>query len=128
MTKRIAMLLILTLVIMIPLTSFADDNFDQHFTLSMLMGAIGETVVHNRETFNVPMKILAGAAIGTVPGIIKEIGDSTNDDNYFSETQVLYDAMGSVVGSIIAYKYNSRTKVNVSGVNGGAKIAFIYSY
>jgi hypothetical protein len=128
MTRRIAMFLILSLVIMIPLSSFADDNFDQHFTLSMLMGAIGETVVHNRETLNVPMKILVGAAIGTVPGIIKEIGDSTNDNNYFSETQVLYDAMGSAVGSLIAYKYHSRTKVNVSGSEGGVKISLLYSY
>jgi hypothetical protein len=128
MTRRITLLIILSLLIMIPLTSFADDNFDQHFTLSVLFGAIGETTVHNRETFNVTKKILVGTVIGSVPGLIKEIGDSTNNNNYFSETQILYDVMGSAVGSIIAYKYHSRTKVNVSGVNGGAKITFVYSY
>jgi len=128
MTRRISILLIFALILLTPHFTFADDNFDQHFTLSMLMGVFGETVVHKRETFNMPMKILVGAAIGTVPGIIKEIGDSTDGDNYFSETQVLYDAMGSVVGSIIAYKYNSRTKVNVSGSDGGAKISLLYSY
>ena len=74
------------------------------------------------------MKIFVGTVIGTVPGLIKEIGDSTNRDNHFSEEQMLYDVMGSAVGSFIAYKYNSRTKVNVSGKEGGAVISLLYSY
>ena len=128
MTRRIILLLILSLLILIPSSSFADDNFGQHFTISILMGAIGETTIHNRENFNAPMKILAGTVIGTVPGVIKEIFDSTDSDNYFSGEQVLYDAMGSAVGSFIAYKFNSRTKVNVSTSDDGAKISFLYSY
>ena len=129
MIRKITMLLILLLLIMVPHSSFADDkNFGQHFTVSILMGAIGETTIHNRENFNAPMKVLAGTVIGTVPGVIKEIFDSTDSDNYFSGEQVLYDAMGSAVGSFIAYKFNSRTKVNVSTSDGGGKISLLYSY
>ena len=129
MIRKIAMLLIFSLLIMIPNASFAaDNNFGQHFTWSVLFGAIGETTIHNREKFDVPMKIMAGTVIGTVPGVIKEIFDGTETDNHFSEEQVLYDAMGSTLGSLIAYKYNSRTKVNVSGKEGGAIISVLYSY
>jgi len=129
MIRNITLLLIFLLLIMVPHSSFADDgNFGQHFTVSILMGAIGETTIHNRENFNVPMKILAGTVIGTVPGLIKEIFDSKEKNNHFSEEQLLYDAMGSAVGSFIAYKFNSRTKVNVSKSDGGAKISFLYHY
>jgi len=129
MIRKIAMLLIFSLVILIPRSSFASDgNFGEHFTVSMVLGAVGETAVHNRETFNAPTKILLGTVIGSVPGLIKEISDSTDSNNHFSEEQMLYDVMGSAVGSFIAYKVNSRTKVNVSGADGGATISLSYSY
>ncbi len=129
MIRIISLLLIFSLLLLIPHSSFAwDENFDQHFTLSMLFGAIGETIVHNRETYGVSKKIIAGAVLGTVPGLIKEISDNTESNNSFSEDQILYDVSGSTVGSLIAYKYNSRTKVKVSKEKGGAKVYIRYSY
>ena len=129
MIRKIAMLLIFSLVIIIPYSSFALDNhFGQHFTISMVLGAIGETAVHKKENINGPMKIVVGTVLGSVPGLIKELDDSNDSNNYFSGDQMLYDIAGSAVGSVIAYKLNSRTKVNVSGTDGGATISLLYSY
>jgi len=129
MIRIVSIFLFFSLILLVPNPTFADDNnFGQHFGWSAIMGVFGETTVHERETFNVPMKILVGTVIGTVPGVIKEIFDGTESDNHFSEEQVLYDVMGSAVGSIIAYKYNSRTKVNVSGTEGGAIISLLHRY
>ncbi len=126
--KKVIILIVMLLFICAPKITMADGNFDQHFTLSLLFGAIGETLVHSRDTFNAPTKILAGLVIGSVPGLIKEISDGNESDNHFSEDQMLYDVMGSTVGSFIAYKYNSRTKVKVSGRDGGALFSLSYRY
>ena len=133
MIRTISLLVIFSLLILIPHSSCAEDvpqdeNFGQHFIVSILFGAIGETIVHNRETFGVPMKIFAGTVLGSVPGLIKEISDSSETNNSFSEDQILYDVAGSAVGSVIAYKFNSRTKVNVSKEEDGGKIFLRYSY
>lgn len=129
MINKFAVLIMLVCFVLMPKLSYSKDmNFDQHFTLSMLFGVIGETTIHNKEKLTPAMKIFTGAAIGTIPGVIKEIGDGLQDDNYFSSEQIFYDATGSLVGSFIAYKYNSRTKVKVEKSDDGAKVSLLFSY
>jgi VanZ family protein len=129
MTGKIAALMIPVLIMLLPCSSFAaDDNFGEHFSYSVLFGTIGETCVHTRENFNAPMKILTGTVIGTFPGLVKEIGDSTSKNNHFSVEQLMYDMMGSAVGSVIAYNFHNRTKVAVSRKEETLLLTFHYSY
>jgi VanZ family protein len=71
-----------------------------HFAGGVASGAIATVVV---DQFAPEYRLVGGILLGTVPGLIIEIVDSTNDAG-FSGTDLLADFIGSATGALITDK------------------------
>lgn len=86
--------LITILLLVLPLNCFAieqDKLF--HFNYSVILGSAG---------YSISDSILVGTAIGTLPGLGKELYDASKDDNKFSKEDFAYDIAGAFVGAVIS--------------------------
>ena len=90
----------------------ADDKLE-HFGFSSLFGAAGETYLHYKTDLNASRRIILGATLGTLPGFIKEIIDSTEKGNHFSGTDLAADVAGAFFGAIVANLFNNMIHVKV---------------
>lgn len=71
-----------------------------HFAGGVASGAIATVVV---DQFAPEYRLVGGILLGTIPGLIIEIVDSTNDAG-FSGTDLLADFIGSTTGALITDK------------------------
>lgn len=71
-----------------------------HFAGGVVSGAAATVVV---DQFAPEYRLVGGILLGTVPGLIIEIVDSTNDAG-FSGTDLLADFIGSATGALITDK------------------------
>lgn len=71
-----------------------------HFAGGVASGAIATAVV---DQLAPDYRLVGGIVLGTVPGLIIEIVDSTNDAG-FSGTDLLADFIGSATGALITDK------------------------
>jgi len=124
------LIVIIGILLLSPVSSFADndDNVPLHMGLSTLFGALGETVLHANTDLGTTGRIVYGTIIGTVPGFAKEVIDSTHGDNYFDASTVAYDALGALIGSVIANYINNRIQVGVEKRKEGAIISIGYRF
>jgi len=99
-------------------TVFAIENDKvKHFGFSSLFGYGGETLIHDNYQFSDTQKVLYGTAIGSVPGLLKELTDSK-----FDNEDMAYNIAGAFAGSLlsnylnnnvfVAFEHNSQKKSN----------------
>lgn len=105
----------------------ADDKLE-HFGFSSLFGAAGETYLHYKTDLNASKRIILGATLGTVPGFIKEIIDSTEKGNHFSGTDLAADVAGAFLGAIVANLVNNMIHVKVKTAENNKMVVFTLSY
>ena len=76
-----------------------------HFWVSVPAGAFGAhlATLAFPERGPVWMPLVLGTGVGLVPGLIKELMDMQQPDNYFSWTDLGYDALGSLTGALLVW-------------------------
>jgi uncharacterized protein YfiM (DUF2279 family) len=119
------------MLLLIPVSSFAGGNGGDdvlHFGLSAVFGAGSETYLHHNTSLSTTEKIIAGTAIGSIPGLMKEIYDENQEDNYFSSSDMIANVAGSFVGTVIAAYVNNKLMVNVSKQGEKTKISILYKF
>ena len=88
----------------------ADSNSIKHYGYSALFGFGAETIVHNQYTHLDDFdKIALGTAIGTIPGLFKEL-----TDDHFSTSDMAFDIAGALSGAVFSNYLNNNTSIFVS--------------
>lgn len=102
--------------------SAADDRL-LHFGISSVFGAASESYLHYKTKLKTSERIILGTALGSVPGLAKEIIDSTKKDNRFSGGDMAADMAGAFVGALIGNFINNMIQVKIEKKKDEKKIA-----
>ncbi len=114
--------------IVIPSISFADGDAALHFGLSTIFGAAGESIVHYNTKTTTAERIIYGTLLGSLPGLAKEIIDSTESDNHFSGTDMAANVAGAFAGSVLANLINNKLQVSVDAERKKVALAIGYEF
>jgi uncharacterized protein YfiM (DUF2279 family) len=130
MTNRYALkTLIVIIFLFIPFSSFASDkDIALHFGLSSIFGGAAESYLHYETHLGAPERILYGTLIGSIPGLAKEILDSSQEDNYFSGSETAVDVAGAFVGAVIANFVNNKIQINVDSQRKKVTVTLLYKF
>ena len=101
------------LCLIFPAVSSAEDNEALHFGISAILGAASETIIHHKTKVGTVERIAYGTILGSLPGLAKEVIDSTEEDNHFSGKDMAANVAGAFVGSVIANLVNNQIRVSV---------------
>lgn len=118
-------ILLLALFFLIPVSSFAGDdkNFGLHFGLSAILGGVSESLIHHNTDLEAKKRIIYGTAIGTFPGLVKEISDSN-----ISETDMAGNVLGAFVGAIVANYINERLLMSINKQGDKTSVFLSFKY
>jgi hypothetical protein len=126
--KYIVKIVAITILLFIPVSSFADDNFALHIGLSAIFGAAGESYLHYKTNLGTAERIVYGTIIGSVPGFTKELVDSTQGDNSFNGEQMAANVLGALVGSVIANAVNNKIQLNIEQNRQRVMVSLLYRF
>ncbi|MFC1461160.1 hypothetical protein ACFLQR_01405 [Verrucomicrobiota bacterium] len=85
--------------------------------------------MHYKTEIGTPVRICLGTAIGSVPGLAKEIIDSTQEDNYFSGTDMAADVLGALAGTVVSSLLNDVIQVRIgSGKEARISVSVAYNF
>ncbi|WP_257295139.1 hypothetical protein [Endozoicomonas sp. YOMI1] len=85
-------------------SSSIDKDKKQHFGVSIALGAASEFGLRQLDIANDSRwgRIALATGIGMVPGVLKEISDSRDEDNKFDTQDLVADALGSFAGAVLS--------------------------
>jgi VanZ family protein len=129
--KRISLPTIAAIIVLlVPASSSAQNNMDKaaHFGISVAFGGVCESVFHYKTDWKPATRITAGTLIGSFPGLIKEIHDSSQRNNKFSGLDMAADVVGAFAGSVLANFINSKIHVTVSKQRDEKKVSLLYRF
>jgi len=112
--KKAAVLTVLFLTLFFLQTnslSSGNDKF-KHFGVSLLFGTAGESVFHYTTRWKDFSLIGWGTAVGTLPGLVKEILDSMEENNHFSSLDLAADFAGALCGAVLGNFFNNQIQVH----------------
>jgi len=79
----------------------------------LFFGAAGESFLHYATDLKGDSRVLFGTVLGTLPGLFKEVVDSTEEGNRFSGGDLIADILGSFCGAFLSNMVNNKIQVNV---------------
>ena len=85
----------------------------KHFGVSMLFGAAGESCLHYSTKMVGSKRVIFGTVLGTLPGLLKELIDSTEEGNRFSSGDLAADILGSFSGALLSNIVNNKIQVKM---------------
>jgi len=94
-------------------TVFSADNTLLHFGVSSVFGAAAESFLHYKTNLKTPGRIIMGTALGSIPGLVKELIDSTKKGNHFSGTDLAADIAGAFIGALVANIVNNKIQIKI---------------
>ena len=100
---------------------YAGDNALLHFSLSAGFGYVAENVIHTKVN-NDNQRIAYGTALGSVPGLVKELVD---DD--FSGSDMAANVAGAFIGAYIATRLNRNLVANIQKQENGYMLGLVYT-
>lgn len=112
--KKVARLALLSAFLLSAHTAFAEDDKALHFGVSAICGAGVETCFHYQTKLGFAARTSLGTILGSVPGLAKEIIDSNQEGNSFSESDMTADIAGAFVGTIVSSVFNDTIQVIVA--------------
>ncbi len=92
----------------------AEKDKLKHFGVSMLFGAAGESCLHYATKMEGGKRIIFGTVLGTIPGLLKELIDNTEEGNRFSGGDLTADILGAFCGALLSNTVNNKIHVNVN--------------
>ncbi len=132
MICKIRTLVLIMILLLIPVNSYAYSNdfeeFAVHFGLSAIFGAAGESILHYKTELGTAKRIIYGTIIGSVPGLAKEIVDSTEEDNHFSGKQMAQNVAGALFGSVIANFINNKIQIKIENQKRKTMLSISYRF
>ncbi len=87
-----------------------EDNL-KHVGVSFIFGAASETYLHHKTNLDAYERIILGTTLGTLPGLAKELIDSTKKGNHFSGTDLAADMVGALLGAVVGNFFNNIIKI-----------------
>ena len=101
-----------------------------HFGVSSMVGGIAETYMHYNTEVATSPRLIYSTIIGSVPGLIKEVYDSSRDDNQFSGGDMAANVAGALTGAIISHYVNNtlQVRINVSKGEKSVNVAMHKSF
>lgn len=105
---------------MLAVPAFAGDfsNPDKlsHLATGALWGGVADSVVYRHSKTMGPVeRTLTATGIGTIPGLVVEIGDEFSSGNRFSWSDLLADGVGALAGAFTAELINGQLWLSASG-------------
>ena len=100
---------------------YADDNTLLHLGLSAGFGYVAENVIHTKVDTD-SKRIAYGTALGSVPGLVKELTDSD-----FSGSDMAADVAGAFIGAYIATRLNRNLVANIQKQENGYMLGLVYT-
>ena len=98
----------------------ADDKV-LHFVISGACGAGCETVLHYETKMETVSRVLLATAVGSLPGLAKEIKDSGEPGNEFGVGDMTADVLGALTGAFLSSRINDALEIRLqAGRKGGA--------
>jgi uncharacterized protein YfiM (DUF2279 family) len=125
------LLMLLTFVIGVgPSSSSAEENLGtaKHFAISAGVGGISETVLHYTTELSAVKRIAIGTAIGSVPGLVKELQDGGSKNNGFGRRDMAADIAGALAGSALASFVNSKIHVRIQKKRDVTKVSLLFHF
>lgn len=85
-------------------SNYVAKDKKQHFGISMVFGAGAEFGLRQFHVADDARwgRIALATALGTVPGLIKELADSRQENNRFDKNDLLADLLGSFTGALLS--------------------------
>jgi uncharacterized protein YfiM (DUF2279 family) len=125
MNKAAACVLVVLVIFTFQSESLCVDRDKyQHFGVSLLFGAAGESLLHYTTEWKNISKIGCGTAVGTLPGLIKEMLDSTETGNHFSGLDLAADFAGALCGAVLSNLFNNLIQVQIETERNKRRIVF----
>ncbi|KAB7888281.1 MAG: hypothetical protein CL624_06945 [Arcobacter sp.] len=91
----------------------ADSNSIKHFGFSAIFGLASETVLHkDYQQFDDIEKISYATAIGSLPGLAKEL-----TDDKFSNEDMVFNVLGALSGAVFSNYLNNNTSIFIAHKN-----------
>ena len=110
----VCMIVVFLCFVVSPAHLSSKEDKIKHFGISILFGAAGESCLHYATDLEGNKRVLFGTALGTLPGLFKELIDSTEEGNRFSGGDLAADILGSFCGALLSNAINNKIKVNVN--------------
>jgi uncharacterized protein YfiM (DUF2279 family) len=128
--KQVSKFLIVSMLFLIPTSSFAFNEYDKvwHFSVSAVFGAASETYLHYYTKIETPQRIVLGTFLGIIPGIAKELYDDSQRDNSFDWGDMAANAGGALVGALISNYVNNRIQVSIDNKGKGATVSYRFEF
>lgn len=105
----------------------ADDKV-LHFLISGVCGAGGETVLHYKTEMGTAGRIILATAVGSLPGLVKEIRDSGESGNEFGAGDMTADVLGAFTGALLSSKINDAIEVRLQAGRKGGTVAVVWRF
>lgn len=109
---------------------FAGDDKFKHFGVSFIFGAASESIFHYKTTLKTSERIILSTLLGSLPGLTKELIDSTKKGNHFSGTDLAVDVGGAFLGAIAGNIFNKiiQIKIGTTKDEKSASISLSYKF
>jgi uncharacterized protein YfiM (DUF2279 family) len=108
--------------------AFAGDDRLKHFGISSLFGAASESVLHYKTNLNPSERIILGTTLGSLPGLAKELIDSTKSGNQFSGNDLAADIAGAFLGAVVANFFNNLIQIKIEKAEENKSFSISLSY
>ncbi len=127
---NILRLTVIIILLLIPSVSFADDDANNilHFGYSMVFGVFSETVLHYNFDMSTPPRIFFATVSASVPGLVKEVLDSSNDNGNFNGSDMAFNVAGAFTGSLISSYINNKISVGMGSRQDGAIVKLSFKF
>lgn len=107
---------------------FAGNDKLKHFGVSSIFGAASETCLHYKTNLKTSERIILSTALGSLPGFVKELIDSTEKENQFSGGDFVVDIAGAFLGAIVGNFFNNIIQVKIDKTDNNKTVAISLSY
>jgi len=111
-----------------PVHLAAGNDKLKHFGISLVFGTAGESILHYTTEWKDAALIGWGTALGILPGLMKEIIDSSRKDNHFSGLDLAADFAGALCGAVFSNLVNNRIQFLIESEKERRRFAFILRY
>lgn len=106
----------------------AADDKALHFGISAVCGAGAETVLHYNSEMGPVSRVLMATAIGSLPGLAKELKDRGEPGNEFGVGDMTADVLGSFTGALTSCFINDAIQVRFKAGKKGGSVALMWEF
>lgn len=126
--KFVFSIFVFVLMTMSNQNAFAGNDNLKHFGVSFVFGAASESYLHHKTNLNAYERIILGTTLGALPGVTKELIDSTRRGNHFSGSDLAADIAGALLGTVIGNFFNNMIQVETESSKRKKAVLVSISY